>query len=210
MANRIRFLLKRLGAVFRKNPERPLTLEQKLEVLARGGLRLEPPFTIKDLLRSFPREEYEKPGFDLLLSELGMTEEGPPWRNYRVNVWTFDTECIEGPGSYCRIAEQMKLMAEGSLPIENIRDHVDEEAGYAWLAFTYKGEEIRINCKVDSDWVDPKLFPHFVRLLSRSDPSKTFIYYGSGGQDCILACVTNAVLRELKRAGINFQPLGST
>jgi hypothetical protein len=193
---------------FKKKSTAPLSLEQKLDILANCGLRLAAPFQVQDLLTSFNREDFEKPGFDLVLMGLGMTEEQPPWRDHCVNLWHFDTECIEGDGSYVRIAERLKAMAQGSLPLENISDHVDEEAGEAWLAFGFQGEEIRIDCEVNHDWVDTGLFAHFVRLLAEVDPGKLFLTYSTGGQDSFLACVTKTQLAELKRAGVDFRPLG--
>ncbi len=184
-----------------------LSLEQKLDLLAGCGMKLDAPFTVQDLLTSWRREQFEAPGFNLTLVGLGMTEERPPWRNHCKNVWHFDTECIVGNGAYRRIAERMKEMAQGSLPIENIRDHVDVEHASAWLAFAYRGQEIRFPCKVDDDWADPSVFKHFVDLLSKSDPSKIFLYYDLGGQDCIIACVSKAQFGQLKQSGVNFKPL---
>ena len=101
----------------------------------------------------------------------------------------------------------MKEMARGSLPIQNIRDHVDLEERAAWLAFDYEGRSIRIDCKVNDDWVDTDVFRTFVDLLAKSDPSKLYLYYDLHGQDCIIACVSAAQFAELKRHGIPFQPL---
>jgi hypothetical protein len=53
--------------------------------------------------------------------------------------------------------------------------------------------------------VGPHIFGHFVDLLA--DPSKIFIYYSSGGQDCVIACVTKDQLAELNRQGAPFEPL---
>ncbi len=190
-----------LSKLFRK---KPANLERKLEILARCGIGLTPPFQGRDLLESWPRKDFEKPGFNMVLVGIGMTEERPPWRNHSVNVWHFDSECIEGPGSYSRIAERMKEMARGSLPIENIRDDVRDDGSQAWLAFDYRGQEIRIDCEVHSDWVDFEVFGHFVRILAESDPDKVYIYYDLGGQDCILACVTRLQLEQLKANGVGF------
>jgi len=183
------------------------TLEAKLEFLARFGFRLEEPFKAEDLLTSWSREEFEEPGFTLVLVGLGMTEEQPPWRRHCANMWHFDTECIEDDGAYVRIAEQMKNLAQGSLPIKDIRDHVDIEEGIAWLEFGFQGKFRHIDCKVNDDWVDTSVFGHFVKMLAQSDPDKKFLYYDTGGQDCLLACATNAQLKSLKRAGIGFKPL---
>src|ERR1700742_224977 len=117
--------------IFGKRAKDALTLERKLEILAECGLYLAPPFTAQDLLKSWPREEFEKPGFDLTLVGLGMTEERPPRSNHSVNVWHFDTECIEDNGSYLRIAQRMAELTQGSLVIENARDQVDLEARIA-------------------------------------------------------------------------------
>jgi hypothetical protein len=186
------------------------TLEEKLELLARLGFRLDEPFDVEELLTSWSREEFEEPGFSLVLVGLGMTEERPPWRDHCTNIWHFDTECIEDDGAYVRIAERMKSLAQGSLPIENIRDHVDVDEGVAWLSFDFLGEPVHIDCRVNDDWVDDAVFSHFVHLLDRSDPGKKFLYYDTGGQDCILACATDEQFKELKRAGIGFQLLSSS
>jgi hypothetical protein len=176
-------------------------------MLARCGLRLDAPFTVQDLLKSWNREAFERGDFDLVLVGLGMTEEQAPWRNHSSNVWHFDSECIEGDGCYTRIAERMKDLAEGALPIENIRDHVDLDTGSAWLTLDYQGEQVRFDLRVNDDWVDPAVFSHFVELLGKSEPSKMYVYYDLQGQDCIIACVQATQFRDLKKAGIRFQHL---
>ncbi len=193
--------------LFKKRGSEPLTPEQKLEILERGGLKLASPFTARDLIDSLNREQLEEPGFALTLACLGMSEERPPCRNYCVNVWQFDTECIEGSGSYVRIAERMAELTQGSLVVENVRDYVDEEAGLAILEFEHEGKTVHIDCKVQDDCVDPKVFGHFVRLLASSDPSKVFLYYDTGGQEAILACVSRDESAMLKQAGVGFEPL---
>lgn len=186
----------------------PYTLEQKLDALADCGLRLDVPFTPEDLLTSWRREQYEKQGWGLVLVGLSMTEEAPPWRFHCQNAWHFDSECIEDHGAYALIAERMKSIAQGSLPIDDIRDYVDVEAGTAWLSFKFDGQELRIKCKVNDDWVDPDVFSHFVRLLRRSDPDKVYLsYHETGGQDCVLACTTRTQFARLKQLGVNFKAL---
>jgi hypothetical protein len=186
---------------------RVLTLEQKLDVLAGCGLRLADPFKPEDLLASWGREDYEKPGFDLVLVGLGMTEERQPWRKHCANLWHFDTECIEDHGDYKRIIQRMVEMTQGSLLLDDIQDHVDLEKEEAWFSFTFRGKEIKVNCKVEDDWVDSTIFGRFVDLLGTVDPDKVFIYYDLGGQDCIIGCVTREKLKQLNRQGVKFVPL---
>ena len=183
------------------------TLEQKLEVLAGCGLRLAKPFTCDDLLKSWSRADYEKPGYDLTLVGLSMTEEQEPYRSHCTNLWHFDTECIEDHGDYKKIAEHMAEMAQGSLPIANIRDYVDVEKKEAWLSFSFGGKDIKIPCEVQDDWVDPTIFRRFVELLAQSDSAKIYVYYDLGGQDCLIGCVTKEELQSLNRKGIKFVPM---
>ena len=184
-----------------------MTLEQKLEVLAGCGFRLAEPFTCDDLLKSWNRADYEKPGYDLVLVGVGMTEEQEPWRSHCVNLWHLDTECIEDHGDYKKIAACMAAMAKGSLPLDNIQDHVDVANKEAWLSFSFRGQAVKIPCKVQDDWVDPAVFGRFAELLAQSDSAKTYVYYDLGGQDCLIGCVTKEHLQNLNRQGIKFVPL---
>jgi hypothetical protein len=188
-------------------PSRAQTLESKLTTVAECGLTLSPDFTVDNLLESWDRESFEKPGFDLVLVVLGMTEEHPPWRPHCQNLWHFDTECIEDHGSYVEIAKRMADMAGASLHLEDITDHVDIENGLAWLRFNCRGQEYKIVCDVDDDWVDFNVFGHFVELLGKADPDKIFIYYDLSGQDCIIGCVTRQQFDALKKVIPKFEPL---
>jgi hypothetical protein len=193
--------------IFGKRAKESLTLERKLEILAECGLSLASPFTAQDLLESWPREEFEKPGFALALVGLGMTEERPPWRNHSVNVYHFDTECIEDNGSYVQIVQRMAELTQGSLVIENARDEVNLEAGIANLDFEHFGKPVHMDFKVNDDWVDPAVLSQCVPMLALSDPSKVFLYHDTRGQDCVIACVTRDQFAALKQAGVNFELL---
>jgi len=183
------------------------SLEDKLAVLEECGLTLASPFNVDELLASWDREDYEAEGYDMVLVGLGMTEERKPWRNHCVNLWHFDTECIENSGDYACIAKRMAEMAQGGLPISEIEDHVDVEAGEAWFSFVFAGERVKIECAVEDDWVDTSIFARFVGLLEQSDPSKLYVYYDLGGQCCIIGCVTKEQLKVLNGHGVKFVPL---
>lgn len=176
-----------------------MTIEEKLDALARCGLKLKSQFGVPDLVDSWGREALDEPGWNLALVCLGMTEEKPPWTPQCENLWHFDTECIEDDGSYVRIAERMAEMAQGSLPLSDIQDHVDIDEGTAWLRFKCQGKPVQIDCALDDDWVDAGVFGHFVELLARCDPNKLFIYFDLGGQDCILGCVTRDQFAALQK-----------
>jgi hypothetical protein len=182
-------------------------IEQKLAALADCGLKLKDEFGVPDLANSWGREALDEPGWNLALVCLGMTQEEPPWRPHSDNLWHFDTECIQGDGSYVRIAKRMAEMAQGSLPLSDVQDHVDINAGEAWLRFECQGERVNIDCQVQDDWVDVCLFGHFVELLAKCDPGKVFIYYHLGGQDCIIGCVTRGQFERLQKLIPAVRPL---
>jgi hypothetical protein len=183
------------------------TIEEKLQALSECGLALKPQFDVSDLTEGWGREALDKPGFDLALVCLGMSQESPPWTPHCDNLWHFDTECIESDGSYVNIAKRMAEMAQGSLPLSEIQDHVDIDQGIAWLQFECQGELVRIDCAVEDDWVDPELFGYSVEMLAKCDPNKLFIYYDLGGQDCIIGCVTLEQYQKLQELLPKVQPL---
>jgi hypothetical protein len=184
-----------------------MTIESKLDALAPCGLKLNDQFGVPDLVESWGREALDEPGWNLTLVCLGMTEEKPPWSPHCDNLWHFDTECIEGDGSYVRIAKRMAEMAQGSLPLSDIQDNVDIDGGTAWLRFKCHGKPVHIDCAVQDDWVDSRLFGHFVDLVAKCDPNKLFIYYDLGGQECIIGCVTREQYSALQKVIPEVQPL---
>src|SRR5215475_14835428 len=117
-----------------------MTIEEKLNALAQYGLKLRDQFGEPDLADSWGREALDEPGWNLALVCLGMTQEEPPWTPHCDNLWHFDTECIEGEGSYAQIAKRMAEMAQGSLPLSDFQDRVDIEEGKAWLRFKCQGK----------------------------------------------------------------------
>jgi hypothetical protein len=122
----------------------------------------------------------------------------------------FDRECVESNEAYVRIAERMKRIARGSLPIENISDFVSIKENKAWLEFELRGRAIRVDCRVKNDWVDPALFGWFTQLLEECDGQKTFLYFNSIGQTCVLGCAKEEEFEALKRAGISVEKLTAT
>lgn len=193
-----------------------LTLEDQLEVLGDCGISLLPGVTIDHLLISWSRESYEETPFELALVGCGAPIEQPPWNKWKSNnVWHFDTECIEGDGSYVAIAERMRDLSQGELPLTDIEDHIDEPLddleerwqGRAWLAFKLDDERIRWELEVDNDWVDPRVFTKFAELMQTRRCSRRFTYLDlGGGQDCIIGCCTPEQFRMLReKTGLNFQ-----
>ena len=189
------------------SPQPPAdAIEVRLAALAECGLRLAPGVSISELAASWGRDRLDQPGWGFALICLGMESEinGRP---HSTNVWHFDTECIEDHGDYVRIAARMADMTLGGMVLTDVKDFVDIEAGSAWLEFKCEGQDFHIDCEVTDDWVDTKLFRHFVDILAARDPQRLFFYFNLGGQDCIIGCLERTQYARLRDLIPEVEPL---
>ena len=174
-------------------------------MLASCGIHLKSEFTVETLFESFPREKYETSHYIGLLIRLGGELEHEPWTPLSNNIWHFDAECIDGPGSYVHIAERFRGLAQGELPIENIRDQVDHENGDAWVEFEINGQTIHWGARVKKDWVDPEIISNFCILLAAQHQTRRYTFFDLKGQSCLIGCSTERELMRLrKEAGVRF------
>ncbi len=179
---------------FKRKTAKTVSFEEQLRVLAKCGINLCHNVAPEALLESFEREKYEKEPYRLLLSAMGNeaeTESQAGETGYPSDsIWHFDTECIEDHGSYAAIARRLSVLAHPDLPIEDVDDYVDIEAGEAWLSFKLDGQTEKWEAEVNDDWVDERILSRFVSVLqSRSNKRFTYIDV-SGGQDCLIGCST--------------------
>jgi len=181
-------------------------LEEQLAVLAACGIRPRPGVTAESLLRAVPPGTYESKPYVPLLSVLGAEEEDPGLGWHSDDVLFVDTECIQDHGDYARIAERMRVLSRGALPLEAVRDYVDLGAGEAWLEFELDGERQRWQLEVDDDWVDPAFFSRFAALLKARGAGRRYTSVDMGGQTFLVGCSTEAELRVLReRTGLDVE-----
>lgn len=182
-----------------------IPLEEQMATLAQCGIRLRPEFPVEVLLESFPREKYETSRYIGTLIRMGGELEREPFAPLSNNIWHLDTECIENRGDYAWIAERMRDLAQGELPITNICDQVDIENGDAWLEFELKGETIHWGARVKDYWIDPAILSNFCALLEQQNGARRFTYFDLKGQDCLIGCATENELRKMRReTGLKF------
>ena len=180
---------------------RRVPLEQQLAVLATCGIALKRDKSLDLLLSSRSRRALEAEPYLLLLCAMG--EECSAGSDVSADfcsddIWHFDTECIEDHGDYARIADRMAVLAGGRLPLENVRDFVDVEAGIAWLSFSLGPEQYKWDFAVQDDWVDPSLFAKLVNLLDTRSRDERFISIDLKGQDCLIGCLTAEQMSALQ------------
>lgn len=191
-------------SLFRR--ESRLSLEEQIQALAECGIVLRQGLTIDDLLASFNREQFVKDPFLLTLCVLGGTMEQPPYKPISEDIWHLDTECIWDGGDYVTIAERMRDLAKGNLPIRDIKDHVDIQKQSAWLSFSLDEKKIQWEAIVNEDWIDPSILTRFAELLAARESSRRFIYLDLGGQDCIIGCSSPEQLEAVKqKTGLPFR-----
>ena len=182
-----------------------IPLEEQLATLASCGIRLKAEFSAETLLESFPREKYETSPYAGVVIRMGGDLEREPWTPLSNNVWHLDTECIQDRGDYARLAGRFRDLAQGELPIENIRDQVDIENGDAWVEFELNGKTIHWGARVQDDWIDPEMISNFCALLSEQKGSRRYTYFDLKGQDCLIGCATEDELRKLRKTtGLRF------
>jgi hypothetical protein len=115
------------------------------------------------------------------------------------NIWHFDTECIEGDGSYAAIARRLRDLAQGELPLVDIADHVDIESSEARVTFQLAGKSYRWEASVEDDRVDVSVLSRFADLLSRTGKGRRFTYIELRGQDCLIGCARASERERLER-----------
>ncbi|MFC9861348.1 MULTISPECIES: hypothetical protein [unclassified Streptomyces] len=147
-----------------------MRLEDQLDILAELGLPLAAGRTVKELLRAWPREEYELKPFDLVLFALGCAVEEEPWERWFCDrAWHFDTECVRGPGSYVAIARQLCRIAGRPDALSGVRDHVDLGTEEAWIEYTADGRRVNWPIDVRDDWADLLVVGYLVDELEQGN-----------------------------------------
>ena len=195
---------------FKRRQRVPISFEQQLLTLANCGITLAPRVVAESFFESFNREAFEADPYRLLLACMGSEAPGKPQpgeTGHRSdNIWHFDTECIEDHGSYAAIARRMRDLAQGELPLEEIADHVDVEAGEAHLTFRLGGQSYHWDAEVQHDWVDPAILSRFAALLKQVSKNRRFTYIDLGGQDCLIGCATASEQARLaKETGLKVE-----
>ena len=178
-----------------------MTLEQQLEKLAELGIRLDDGISIDDLLYSFGRAEYEETPFKLILFVLGIEVERAPWgRSICSRVWNFDTECINSTGDYARIVKRLCHVAGKPDCLVDISDHVDIEAGEAWIKYQVGDAERTWDAEVNDDWADTLTLSYVMEDIESEGQR---FYSMDNGQAMVLFYLDSKTASELNRLSGN-------
>jgi hypothetical protein len=142
------------------------TLEEKMLELNRIGLQLNAGRSLKEILGSGDREEFETEGFDTLLFTLANeveTGQGAG-ESYTNQLYSFDTECIEDTGDYALVAMRIAEMFRDQFVITAVTDNIDWDSERAVLSFECQGKVYSKKVALDGDWFDPQVLELFIRV----------------------------------------------
>ncbi len=194
-------ILSFLGFNNNSAPKKPSFREQ-LEIFKELGFELNDGTDKSDIERWDKQDFLDEP-FSLMYMTLGQTIEREPWTPLTNKCWDFDTEAIEGHGSYVDILENLERITRGGLKFEKVKDYVDIEDEKAWISFRFNGKDYKWDLKVDNDWVDTDLFSKIVNLTENSYSEGRYTYFDTGGQNAVIGFETAENLKEIKnRTGL--------
>lgn len=189
-------------SLFKKKPK-VLTAERQLQELAWCGIRPRGGLSSKELLK-FRAEAYvEKPYLLVMIALGGDTAGMEPMSD---GIWHLHPECIARAGDYVRVAERLRLLAGGRLPLQSIEDGIDFQSGTAWLAFELDGRPHRLELRQEGSRLDPALLTSLACLLQdRGGAGHRFTWLKLGGPDALIGCTDEEGLGKLNRTtGLGF------
>lgn len=173
-----------------------MRLEEQLRALADAGLVLNGGVTADDLTLFEPRAALEAQPFKGVIEAMGHDLEHAPFTPMCNRLWMCDYECIEDAGSYRQILLRLELMTGGGMAMERITDHIDHDAGEAWVQFSSRGTRYQWDAKFDGDWLDPYMLAAYaVRLRESGSKLEIYSNHTDYGQVALLGAFT----REEKR-----------
>lgn len=187
-----------------------MKLEPQLEVLARFGIVLPEGMSIRELCDVQPRALYEQLPFELLLEVIGGTGGyDVPRREASRDVWLLNFEFVEAEGDYAFVAERLRVLADGALPIEEISDELDREHGVATIHFQIDGKSEHWEAEIDDNWLDASILSRFAALLAEGNGELRLVSATTGDEQAMLVvCVPESQLIDLRRqTGMDFDLL---
>ena len=131
------------------------------------------------------RRWQEEPWIELLWILAGPREDVDDEVSFSKRLLHWDTECVEGPGSYCDLVRALARAFEGCVTITDVTDHVDTRARTARLHCRIDGADVDLAPVVDDDWLDGDVLVDVVgRIEARCDWGAYLL--PEGGQDFAL------------------------
>ncbi len=165
-----------------------VTIEAQLASLAKAGLIVNSGVVEADLTTLHSRAELERKPYLGLVEVLGIDLEREPFTPICDRLWMCDFERIEDHGDYRDVLQRLERMTGRALDLSEVEDHVDVDAGEAWVEFAFRGDRTRWDLRVDNDWLDPQVLVNYDALLEACGSTvRLYANQHDYGQEAFLA-----------------------
>ena len=153
------------------------------------------------------RRWQEEPWIELLWILAGPREDVDGEVSFSKRLLHWDTECVEGPGSYCALVRALARAFEGCVTITDVTDHVDTRT--ARLHCRIDGADVDLTPVVEDDWLDGDVLVDVVgRIEARCDWGAYLL--PEGGQDFALLVLRQVDLPAFEALiGADLAPVAS-
>ncbi|MEZ5945263.1 MAG: hypothetical protein R3C13_09045 [Hyphomonas sp.] len=169
-----------------------IPVEVQIDALKAAGLMMNPGRTIEELLHSWPRTEYEKDPYNLILFMYGSEVEEAPWgRNFCDRGWNFDMECLSDAGDYARALSAILRTTGQPDIITELSDNFDINAPTCEIRYLLNGRRRVVEAKVNHDWADPEALGTFLRDIEKTIEDGRSFWAADNGQSSILFFLTD-------------------
>lgn len=173
-----------------RGPDIPL--ETQIAALREAGLALAPGRTVEELLVSWPRADYERDPFGLILFMYGSDVEVEPWeRAFCERGWNFDMECLVEAGDYVTVFTQILRITGQPHLVTQMSDDFDMDAATAEIRYVIAGRPRTIRARVDGDWADPEAVAAFLADIETAIDDGRRFCAADNGQASILFFLTD-------------------
>lgn len=161
---------------------RRVSVEDQLAAFKAIGIGLNAGVHVEDLYRWMGRDCIEKRPYRALVDAMSMHRLAwPDAEPISDCLWSFDFDCIRGPGSYASILHRVDRVCGRKLQIAGIQDDVDLEGGRARLSFELAGEARVLPLLVAGGCIDTRLFATIDALLAAAGSSTRLYWNPSRG-----------------------------
>lgn len=175
-----------------------IPIEKQLVVLAEIGIRLRKEDFLKWIYDEVSKETLESNPYTPLLFNFGnrrLNEHDNKWEWLSDEVYTFDTECVDGYDIYSAVLERLSALSKGIFSVKNVSGGINHEHKSASVSFSLEDNEYSWDLRYDDDWFDVLAIGRINTLLKNIGSEKYFFMSAPGRIMNIVFCAEETITR---------------
>ena len=168
-----------------------IPVEKQLRLLADLSIKLRQEDFVKWINDEWSKETLESNPYSPLLFSFGnrrFNEQYKKWEWLSDDVFTFDTECVDGYDIYSAVLERLGVLSKGIFDVKNVSGSINHKQKSASVSFSLKGIDHSWNLRYDDDWFDVLVIGRINTLLKNMGSEKLFIMSAPGRIINIVFC----------------------